>query len=199
MVSSPCPLLSSEVADGILPGSGLQVPPGSAWVPVEVDVTHYSNDHGDLSVFALRECLRRSVEYGESLHDELDWPTAAMRHDAWLNRRLAISVTGIGDLAKMRGLDPQSFVGLKDMGAVLQEIRETVNNYSRKLATDTEPVPFAKNVGPRPRSVRCGRAVGLALSLAITLANSAALRRDSTSKSARDIALVRVSFRGFGG
>ena len=148
MVSSPCPLLSSEVADGILPGSGLQVPPGSAWVPVEVDVTHYANDQGELSVFALRESLRRSVEYGESMHDELDWPTAAMRHDAWLNRRLAISVTGIGDLAKIRGLDPQSFVGLKDMGAVLQEVRETLNNYSRKLATDTEPVPALKMSDP---------------------------------------------------
>ncbi len=148
MVSSPCPLLSSEVAHGILPGSGLQVPPGTAWVPVEVNVTHYSNDHGDLSVFALRECLCRCVEYGESMHDEVEWPTAAMRHDAWLNRRLAISVTGIGDLAKMRGLDPQSFVGLKEMGAVLLEVREAVNNYSRKLATDTEPVPALEMSGP---------------------------------------------------
>jgi hypothetical protein len=148
MVSSPCPLLSSEVADGILPASGLQVPSGTAWVPVEVDVTHYTNDRGDLSVFALRECLRRCVEHGESMHDEADWPTAAMRHDAWLNRRLAISVTGFGDLAKMRGLDPQSFVALKDLGAVLQEIREAVNNHSRKLATETEPVPSLKMSDP---------------------------------------------------
>jgi hypothetical protein len=148
MVSSPCPLLSSEIADGVLPESGLQVPSGTAWVPVEVDVTNYVNDRGDLSVFALRECLRRCVEYGESIHDEADWPTAAMRHDAWLNRRLAISVTGIGDLAKMRGLDPQSFVGLKDMGAVLQEIREAVNTHSRKLATETEPAPSLKMSGP---------------------------------------------------
>jgi hypothetical protein len=148
MVSSPCPLLSSEVADGILPASGLQVPSGTAWIPVEVDITHYTNDRGDLSVFALRECLHRCVEYGESMHDEADWPTAAMRHDAWLNRRLAISVTGIGDLAKMRGLDPQSFVGLRDLGAVLQEIREAVNTHSRKLATETEPVPSLKMSGP---------------------------------------------------
>jgi hypothetical protein len=148
MVSSPCPLLSSELADGILPASGLQVPSGTAWIPVEVDVTNYTNDRGDLSVFALRECLHRCVEYGESMHDEADWPTAAMRHDAWLNRRLAISVTGIGDLAQMRGLDPQSFVGLKDMGVVLQEIREAVNTHSRKLATETEPVPSLKMSGP---------------------------------------------------
>jgi len=148
MVSSPCPLLSSEVAHGILPASGLQVPPGTAWVLEEVDVTNYTNDRGDLSVFALRERLHRCVEYGESMHDDAEWPTAAMRHDAWLNRRLAISVTGIGDLAKMRGLDPQSFIGLKDLGAVLQEIREAVNNHSRKLAAETEPVPSLRMSDP---------------------------------------------------
>jgi hypothetical protein len=82
------------------------------------------------------------------MHDEVSWPTAAMRHDAWLNRRLAISITGIGDLAKMRGLDPQSFVGLKDLGAVLQEIREAVNNHSRKLATEMEPVPALEMSDP---------------------------------------------------
>ncbi len=148
MVSSPCPLLSSEFADGILPSSGLQVPTGTAWVPVEVDVTHYADERGDLSVFALRECVRRSIEYGESLHDETDWSTAAMRHDSWSNRRLAITVTGIGDLAKIRGLDPRSFVGLKDLGAVLQEIREAANNHSRQLATVTEPVPSLKMSDP---------------------------------------------------
>lgn len=141
MVSSPCPLLSSEIADGILPTTGLQVPPGTAWVPVEVNVTHYTNDRGEVSVFALRESLRRCVEYGEALHDDAVWPTAAMRHDAWLNRRLAISVTGIGDFARQRSIDPQSFAGLEDLASVLQEIREAVNNHSRKLATDTEPAP----------------------------------------------------------
>ncbi len=141
MVSSPCPLLPSEVATGVLPPFGLQVPPGSAWVPMQIDVTDYANERGDLSVFALRECLRRSVDYGESMLDETDWPSAAMRHDAWANRRLAISVVGVGDLAKKRGLDPQCFYALKDLGAVLQEVRDAVNNYSRQLATEIEPAP----------------------------------------------------------
>jgi hypothetical protein len=144
LVSSPCPLLSSELAVGVLPPFGLQVPPGSAWVPMQVDVTDYANERGDLSVFALRERLRRSVEYGESMHDEIDWPTAAMRHDAWANRRLAISVTGIGDLARMRGLDPRCFYALKDLAAVLQEVRDTLNNHSRQLAAENEPAPSLK-------------------------------------------------------
>jgi hypothetical protein len=148
MVSSPCPLLSSETADAILPMSGLQVPPATAWIPLQVNVTDYANERGELSVFALRECLRRSVEYGESMHEDAGWPTAGMRHDAWLNRRLSISVTGIGDLAKMRGLDPQSFVGLQDLDAVLREIRETVNNHSRQLATAAEPLPSLRLPDP---------------------------------------------------
>jgi hypothetical protein len=141
MVSSPCPLLSPELADGILPISGLQVPPGSAWITQQVNVTDYATEGGDLSVFALRECLRRSVEYGESMHEDADWPNAHMRHDAWLNRRLSIAVTGLGDLAKMRGLDPQSFVGRKELDAVLRLVRETVNNHSRQLAAEAGPVP----------------------------------------------------------
>jgi len=141
LVSSPCPLLSSEAALGILPPSGLQVPPGTAWIPMQVNITRFVNEGGELNVRALRERLQRCVEYGESMHDKTVWPTAAMRHDAWLNRRLAISLTGIGDLAKLRGLDPRCFYSLKDLGVILQEVRDAVNQISRQLASQTEPAP----------------------------------------------------------
>jgi hypothetical protein len=141
LISSPCPLLSSEPALGILPPTGLQVPPGTAWIPMQVNITRFVSDCGDLSVLALCECLQRCVEYGESMHDVAVWPTAAMRHDAWLNRRLAISITGIGDLAKLRGLDPRCFHVLKDLSVVLQEVRDAVNQISRQLASQTEPAP----------------------------------------------------------
>jgi hypothetical protein len=41
----------------------------------------------------------------------------------------------------MRGLDPQSFVGRKELDAVLRLVRETVNNHSRQLAAEAGPVP----------------------------------------------------------
>jgi hypothetical protein len=141
MISSPCALLPSEAAFGILPPSGLQVPPGTAWIPMQLNLTQFANAMGKIDTIALRDHLQRCIDFGEAKHDEVVWPTAAMRHDAWLNRRLAISVTGIGDLAVLRGLDPGCFLALKELGKVLQDIREIVNSYSRQLALQTEPAP----------------------------------------------------------
>jgi hypothetical protein len=89
----------------------------------------------------LRERLQRCIEIGDSVHDEADWPTAAMRHDSWSNRRLAICITGIGDLVKRRGADPQSLAALRGLDAVMQLIRETVDDHSRQLAAATEHAP----------------------------------------------------------
>ena len=141
MVSSACPLFTSEPACGILPPQGLQIPPGTAWASMQLELTDYVNERGELSLFALREKLQRCVEYGDKLHDEMAWPNAAMCHDGWLNRRLAISVNGIGDLARARGVDPQSFAALKELGGVLQNIREIVDAHSRHLATEKEHAP----------------------------------------------------------
>lgn len=147
MVSSPCPLFASETAYGILPPQGLQVPAGTAWAAMRVELMDYANARGELSMFALQENLQRCVEYGEQVHDDAAWPTAAMCHDGWLNRRLAIAVNGIGDLAKLRGVDPQSFVALQDLSDVLQSIREIVDEHSRKLATEKEHAPSLSLAG----------------------------------------------------
>jgi len=138
-IFSPCPLLAPEMASGILPPFGLQVPPGTAWIPLQVDLIDFANAAGELDVAALHAALRRCIELGDSMHDRCDWPTAAMRHDAWLNRRLAISVRGIGDLAVRRGLDPGCFFALQNLAKVLQDIRSVVKDYSRQLAALLEP------------------------------------------------------------
>jgi hypothetical protein len=141
MVSSPCPLLPSENAYGILPPAGLQVPPGTAWIALQVNLADFADAVGELDAAALHAALRTSIARGDELHDAADWPTAAMRHDAWLNRRLAISITGIGDLAQLRGLDPGCFRALQDLGEVLRDVRCVVNEYSRQLAALFEPTP----------------------------------------------------------
>lgn len=146
MVSSPCPLLSSEKACGILPPFGLQVPTGTAWIPMQICLCDYANASGELDHFALHAALRACIELGESLHDKANWPTAAMRHDAWLNRRLAISITGIGDLARLRGLDPGCFQALQELGNILHDVRSVVNDYSRQLAALIQPAPSLKMV-----------------------------------------------------
>ena len=141
IISSPCPLLSSESARGILPPSGLQIPPDTAWIQMQLNLTNHVNARGEFDDQSLHKCLRHCIELGESMHDESDWPTAAMRHDAWLNRRLAISVVGIGDLANLRRLDPGCFRALKDLGKVLQDVRDVVDDTSRRLASQSQPAP----------------------------------------------------------
>jgi len=141
LVMSPCPLLSSEVARGVSPTSGLQVPLGTAWTPMQVNLTRFAKGHGELNELALREFLQRCVELGESSHDNVDWPTASMRHDSWLNRRIAITVVGIGDLTKLWSMDPRSFTTLKELSDMLEQVRGAINDHSRQLALQKECLP----------------------------------------------------------
>jgi hypothetical protein len=140
-ITSPCPLFAAEHAGGILPPHGLQVPPGTAWAVARVNLADSAGPKGEVCEFALRERLRRCVDYGDRVHDAGEWPTAAMREDSWSNRRLAICVSGVGDLVRRRGADPQSLTALQDIAAVLQFVRETVDDHSRMLATSNCPAP----------------------------------------------------------
>lgn len=141
IISSPCPLFAPEFASGVLPPSGIQVPVGTAWATLRIDVMDYCDKKGEINAFGLREGIRRCVEYGEQLHDETAWPTAAMRFDSWSNRRLAITVDGIGDLARARNFDPRSLLALQELNEFLSDVREMTNECSRQLALDSEHAP----------------------------------------------------------
>ena len=47
-VVSSCPLLSTERAAAVLPGIGLQVPTGSAWLPLQLDLSRFADCKGVL-------------------------------------------------------------------------------------------------------------------------------------------------------
>jgi hypothetical protein len=141
IVSSQCPLLSAEVATTVLPSSGVQVPVGTAWVPIHVDLPRFADACGNINEAALEYALHCSVDSGDVLHDLMEWPTALMRHDAWLNRRLAIVVTGLGELAFRRRLDPQKFHSLKDLDQLLQWVQQTLHSRSQKIARQSSNVP----------------------------------------------------------
>jgi hypothetical protein len=148
VVSSPCPLFALEHAAAILPPHGLQVPPGTAWAAMRVNLTDYIDEQGAVDAFALRESICRCVAYGEQVHNDAEWPTAAMCHDSWSNRRLAISIDGIGDLARARGIDPRSFAALQSLGEVLRGFRDIANEHSRQLATENDHAPSLRIAEP---------------------------------------------------
>ena len=96
----------------------------------------------------LEEALRARVDAADAVHDTTAWPTPQMRHDAWLNRRLAIMVTGIGDVVLRRGADPRQFSCLRDLGDLFAWIRSIVVARSREIAQRSEPVPALTETDP---------------------------------------------------
>ena len=53
----------------------------------------------DLPRFEITVADTAGRRLGEAVHDIMQWPTPEQRHDAWLNRRLAVTIDGIGDVA----------------------------------------------------------------------------------------------------
>ena len=141
IVSPQSPLLADEIATGVLPGAGVQVPTGTAWVPMRLNLARFADANGHVQEAALEDALHSCVDLGDVLHDLMCWPTATMRHDAWLNRRLAITVTGLGDLAACRGLDPRKFQCLETLNELLRWLQQTLRDRSRQIAGRTNCLP----------------------------------------------------------
>ena len=143
-----CPLLSVEPATAVVPVVALQAPPGSAWIPLQVNLSRFADDKGVLREAALEQALHRCVEIGELLHDRAAWPTAQMRHDGWLNRRLAVILSGFGDIAHRRGYDPARFICLAELSDVLRWAQEVLRRQSRSIAKRTESLPALERSDP---------------------------------------------------
>jgi len=141
LVVPQCPLLSSETATAILPSLGLQVPARSAWVTMRVELTRFLQTDGTLDKGTLRRSLETCVDVGEELHDATSWSTPDMRHDAWLNRRLGITIAGFGDLLHLRRMDPCNHDSLRFLNQLLIQIRETLQTRSRAIARRSEQLP----------------------------------------------------------
>ena len=141
LVIPQCPLLSAERARAVVSPVGLQVPVESAWVTMRIDLTRFVRPNGVLNEQALQRSLETCVDVGDKLHDVLCWPTPDMRHDAWLNRRLAIVVVGLGDLLRLKRLEPGTHDSLRFLNQMLLWVRTTLQSRSRAIATCSEQLP----------------------------------------------------------
>jgi hypothetical protein len=140
-VTTRCPLLGDEAATAVLPEAGQQSPAESAWLPMQINLLDFSDGRGRLRWEALQAALETSVEAGDRILDHLHWHLPQQSSDAWQNRRLAISVGGIGDLVVERGADPGDLRCLQWMDGTLARIHALLWNRSRALAQQTEPLP----------------------------------------------------------
>jgi len=136
-----CPLLSAERGRAIVSPIGLQVPADSAWICMGIDLARFAGRGGAVDEPALKRCLEACVDIGEALHDVLAWPTADLQHDAWLNRRLAIVLSGFGDLLRIRGMAPSEHDSLRYLNQLLLWLRMNAQSRSRAIAMRAEPLP----------------------------------------------------------
>jgi hypothetical protein len=136
-----CPLLSAERATAVATPLSLHVPADSAWVCMRVDLARFSTSAGRLDEEALRHALQSCVDIGDAMHDVVQWSSPGERHDAWLNRRLAIIVTGIGDLVAAAGDEPACHTELRRLNQVMLDIRRTLQSRSHVLANESDRLP----------------------------------------------------------
>jgi hypothetical protein len=147
-VTTRCPLLNDEKATAVLPGLAIQAPPASAWLPIELRLGDFSDGRGRLCWESLQHALRACVDVGDRLLDHLSWPEAAQRSDACMNRRLAVSVGGIGDLVIERGADPADLRTLQWIDRTVLQISKILWHRSRALARRTEVLPALLHSDP---------------------------------------------------
>ncbi len=147
-VRTACPLLADEVTASILPVAGTQVPVDSAWLPLSLPLIHFANDSGEIRWDQLLPALASGVELAEKIMDQLCWSHPGQRSDARQNRRLAISITGLGDLVVRRGLDPENLATLRWLSAIVERIRKALWYRSGQMARNLGCLPALYNSDP---------------------------------------------------
>ncbi len=133
-VHSSCPLLSDETGDVPLSRLRLLAPPGSAWLPLAVNACRFCDRRGAMRDAVLHAALDSGLALADELFDCLEWPERAQRRDAYLNRRIVFVLQGLGDLVKLRRVDPASMACLRDLDRLVAGVHARLWQASRQLA-----------------------------------------------------------------
>ena len=140
-VSTPCPLLADENANAVLPTAGIHAPAGTAWLPLRLHLPEFADGNGVVDLRLLTTALQACVTYGERMIDQQTWPTRCMQQDAHTNRRIAILVSGIGDLVQARNANPSDLEVLRSLAQLMEHVRSTAWNRSAELAQGEALLP----------------------------------------------------------
>ncbi|MGH8221501.1 MAG: hypothetical protein ACREQZ_00875, partial [Woeseiaceae bacterium] len=147
-VRSTSPLLSDEKTASVLPALAMPVPERSAWLPVELRLPRYCDARGQLQLPALRRALHSCLGQSEVLAGACSWPLGRQAADQRDNNRLAMLVTGIGDLVLEHRMDPASIACLRWIEGLVRTLRDELRQCSRDLARESGPVPALAESDP---------------------------------------------------
>jgi len=147
-VRTACPLLADEAAATVLPVSGAQVPADSAWLPIRLSLSGFASTSGEVQWERLLPVLAEGVAVAEAVFELLHWPHPGQRADAYMNRRLALSIDGLGDLVARRGSDPRDLASLTWLSDIMARIRRTLWHRSGWLARRNGCLPALRDADP---------------------------------------------------
>ena len=150
-VRSHCPLLAAEQGRVGMPFAGAVVPPGTAWLPMSLDITDFADRSGRVDRRRLEQTLDVAIEEGDWLLDRVAWSDPATREDARLNRRIALRIEGIGDLVASAHGDPSSFSALRKTDALLATVHSGLWRRSAALAAERGILPVLAERRPNGR------------------------------------------------
>jgi hypothetical protein len=108
---------------------------------MSLPLPHFANDAGEIRWEQLLPALASGVDLAEEIMNRLSWPHPGQRTDARCNRRLAMSITGLGDLVDRRGLDPANLGTLRWLSAIVVRIRASLWHRSGQLARNLGRLP----------------------------------------------------------
>jgi hypothetical protein len=140
-VRSRCPLLADEKTASILPALDVPVPADSAWLPLEIFLPDYSDGHGHLHIPTLRSALHACLDINDEISSQILWPCERQQRDSETNNRIALLLTGIGDLVIERQLDPSEIRSLRWVEKIISAVQSEVWEYSAAIARRSETLP----------------------------------------------------------
>jgi hypothetical protein len=136
MASRPLSGLHSiERGECVMPTSLFEVPAETAWLVLNIDACRMGAPR------RLREQLATCLRFADNLIDNVEWHRSGHRLDAVLNRRVAIHITGIGDMLLQQQRDPENTDTFNELRRWLLFVRRCFVHESVRLARSRGPFP----------------------------------------------------------
>jgi len=155
VLRGPSRLLPSELARNVEPCMGLQVPTESAWLAASISLPMFIDSNSRLDASRMQAVLADLISSLDAAHDSARWPTPGMQQDAWLNRRLAVQIDGVGDAVAMLGLDPRDESTQRRLRHILRQVRGGLTAATRRMARHGHVLP-AIDAGNPVRGIASG-------------------------------------------
>ena len=136
-----CALAGSERGDAVLPLSLFEAQADTAWPSLRIALENLGAATPALALCELRRLLRAGLRLADNLVDQLHWASPELAQDALVNRRLAVHLTGLGDLVDRWRLDPAAFSCVHLAVRWIGVLRALMLRESNALARERGPFP----------------------------------------------------------